>query len=879
MWFTVIIDLILDCIGGSYGTKSNAPGQEEDLCRCTTLYFLLRRSQERKDGYYVGENEPSNDKLLYISNVSVTKKPDESPIKKADQFTVDIIVCAAPNRNSKKRNDGFTEEEVEAALYNRIERILFRAAQNKDTCLILGAWGCGAFANNPRQVADIFRECIYKKVPNYFPMIIFALGNIESNHDGGFYSIASGKTAVPVIPRVTLISQEVLKYGSKMTTNMEFCNNHGKIEIDEYKYKSVEHYYQCAKFKDRDYDEVWLRVKNSDDALKYYNKKVAPAYKKQYCYSVEIWKKYMSMNVMYIALMAKFEQTKYKNILLATGDAYLQFEEADDEFWAGTGNTHGRMLMMIRKMSGSGKVAGKRTNTVADPPAIQVPLPTYFKTDKELKGKNLYHWDHFMKRHNVLSNAWYEDKPKSYVDWNNTIEKYKDQCVILQTPEWRNLSLDMDCPMTDADGNLWRSSKHYFYASQYKKGSVYEYQKKTKSKFAAVVDNDNYYAKFINTFASADILETDIVKDNITAYKGFHGLQGNSASPKFDAMYTALALKIGYGIAADERSEKQNEMNTLLHTTKNRIIINLDDDEFWGISKKPHKGCNYAGRMLMILRDANPLPPQSITAKSASPKVDLQYLTTDQSSWGGTAWTVFLKLKDVQETLMLIKSQHIIDCIEHKHYDNKDTFDYVDWLHIDSKFAYKFYNKDEDSYYLTNLYQLRDKITDQHRETWNSSEIYYQAHKYRRLTIDNPEEKYAYKHNNTACDNNIPYKEILNSYKAYDNADRAPFNVNKALVRKSYMPYRGFYAGDNFKIMWNILKLKFGVHAAVTLYSDEIQELRAKIAKIDKNLILIEDAGRNDKFWGNGEAPNSGANYLGRMLMLIRALAQRAEDV
>ena len=97
--------------------------------------------------------------------------------------TVDVITCAAPNlrkipSNHMNPNAGNAVKMDTEQLYQlqlkRIRHILHIAAYNKVEILVLGAFGCGAFENDPFVVARAFRDAI-QEYRNHFQVITFAI--------------------------------------------------------------------------------------------------------------------------------------------------------------------------------------------------------------------------------------------------------------------------------------------------------------------------------------------------------------------------------------------------------------------------------------------------------------------------------------------------------------------------------------------------------------------------------------------------------------------------------------------------------------------------------------------------------------------------------
>ena len=62
----------------------------------------------------------------------------------------------APNLGAIRKNEPERIGEIAPALETRAAKVLALAAGNGCDALILGAWGCGVFRNDPTLVADTF---------------------------------------------------------------------------------------------------------------------------------------------------------------------------------------------------------------------------------------------------------------------------------------------------------------------------------------------------------------------------------------------------------------------------------------------------------------------------------------------------------------------------------------------------------------------------------------------------------------------------------------------------------------------------------------------------------------------------------------------------
>ena len=159
--------------GGNFINGSKA--QEECLCHESYLYNVLKG----RIGYYKINHKNKNrslytDRALYSPNVRFTKE--------CKDVFCDVITCAAPNKTAAQKYYNVSDEENSEVLKERIEFVLKIAQDNGVDNLILGAYGCGVFGQDPLEVAKIFKEFLSGKY-KCFNKVIFAIPNkLEVNY-------------------------------------------------------------------------------------------------------------------------------------------------------------------------------------------------------------------------------------------------------------------------------------------------------------------------------------------------------------------------------------------------------------------------------------------------------------------------------------------------------------------------------------------------------------------------------------------------------------------------------------------------------------------------------------------------------------------------
>ena len=166
------------------GVTRGAGAQEESLCRVSTLYPCLK-DERMWNLFYAphrrAKNPLHNDDIIYTKDVLVLKDDDYRPLEKP--FAVDVVTCAAPNlredaSNAYNPDDGERAEidpaELLALHEKRGRRILAVAAANGAQALVLGAFGCGAFRNDPAIVARAYAN-VLPAFRRHFRTIEFAV--------------------------------------------------------------------------------------------------------------------------------------------------------------------------------------------------------------------------------------------------------------------------------------------------------------------------------------------------------------------------------------------------------------------------------------------------------------------------------------------------------------------------------------------------------------------------------------------------------------------------------------------------------------------------------------------------------------------------------
>lgn len=158
--------------GGGFLLGANA--QEEALCRCSTLYKSITSAKASEMYRYNNTHISSveSDYMLLSTKVCVFR--DEKCELLKTPVMAAVITLPAPNRYGAAIVA--SHRKIEETMIRRIRIMLRIAAQNGYKNLVLGAWGCGAFGNKPKDVAGYFKSVLVDEgYGKCFDQVCFAI--------------------------------------------------------------------------------------------------------------------------------------------------------------------------------------------------------------------------------------------------------------------------------------------------------------------------------------------------------------------------------------------------------------------------------------------------------------------------------------------------------------------------------------------------------------------------------------------------------------------------------------------------------------------------------------------------------------------------------
>ena len=154
------------------GFLSGSEAQEESLARSSSLYACL----EGRSMYAFHRSRADNlysDYVIYSPAVVVFRDDHGNLLE--HPFTCGFLTSPAPNAGAVLQRDSTRGGDVRAALQTRIRKVLATAAAHGHDAVVLGAWGCGVFRNDPGDVALEFQAALGGDFAGVFKAAWFAV--------------------------------------------------------------------------------------------------------------------------------------------------------------------------------------------------------------------------------------------------------------------------------------------------------------------------------------------------------------------------------------------------------------------------------------------------------------------------------------------------------------------------------------------------------------------------------------------------------------------------------------------------------------------------------------------------------------------------------
>jgi len=177
----LVVERKLDTLCLNFASAKNAGGgflggaeaQEESLTRASALYASLI-SQPR---YYAANRACVTalytEHLIYSPHVPMIR--DDAGTLLERPHLAAFITAPAVNTGALQQNEPERLSQVPDVMRRRVERVLSIALGAGHRALVLGAWGCGVFRNDPELIADLFGQALETSFKGRFEHVVFAV--------------------------------------------------------------------------------------------------------------------------------------------------------------------------------------------------------------------------------------------------------------------------------------------------------------------------------------------------------------------------------------------------------------------------------------------------------------------------------------------------------------------------------------------------------------------------------------------------------------------------------------------------------------------------------------------------------------------------------
>lgn len=154
------------------GFRTGARAQEESITRSSGLFACINGNpmyshhRQRRDPFYTSY-------AIYSPDVPVFRNDKGELLN--EPYYCGVITSPAVNAGALTKRMGRCSSEIVKAMAERIDKVLAVAAHHGNDSIVLGAWGCGVFRNQPADVAELFADALYGPYKGQFAAVTFAV--------------------------------------------------------------------------------------------------------------------------------------------------------------------------------------------------------------------------------------------------------------------------------------------------------------------------------------------------------------------------------------------------------------------------------------------------------------------------------------------------------------------------------------------------------------------------------------------------------------------------------------------------------------------------------------------------------------------------------
>ena len=177
------------------GVLNGSAAQEENLFRRTNLFVSLYQFADYAKDYGIKKHENSyplnkNTGGIYSGDITVFRGSEKNGYCLLNQpFNLSFVTVPAINHPElvKIDNQYYLEDKFIEPTKEKIRTILRISGKYNHDCLILGAFGCGAFANPPNHIAKLFKEVFLEnEFSGAFKYVVFSI--FEDQNSGKIHN-------------------------------------------------------------------------------------------------------------------------------------------------------------------------------------------------------------------------------------------------------------------------------------------------------------------------------------------------------------------------------------------------------------------------------------------------------------------------------------------------------------------------------------------------------------------------------------------------------------------------------------------------------------------------------------------------------------------